>query len=133
MSSPTTYVTTIATVGIPVTDQDRALEFYTETLGMEKRLDVPLPQFGGRWITLAPPGSATTIALVPAHRGVPAGVETGIRLGTPDAAAAHEYLRERGADVGQLLRWDAVPPMFAFRDPDGNGLEITQEDSPPRH
>jgi len=32
-----------------------------------------------------------------------------------------------GIPVGELLRWEGVPPMFAFRDPDGNGLEVTQE------
>ena len=105
-------ITRIATVGIPVTDQDRALGFYTNTLGMEKRLDVPLPQFGGRWITVAPRGSATTLALVPAHEGVPAGVETGVRLASPDAAAAHQRLRDHGVEVGELLRWEGVPPMF---------------------
>jgi sugar/nucleoside kinase (ribokinase family) len=94
---------------------------------MAKQLDVPLPQFNGRWITVAPPGSATTIALIPAHQGVPAGVETGIRLASPDAAAAHRQLQDRGVDVGELLRWDGVPPMFAFHDLDGNGLEIIQE------
>jgi lactoylglutathione lyase len=41
------------------------------TLGMEERLDVPLEQFGGRWITVAPSGSATSIALIPAHDGLP--------------------------------------------------------------
>ena len=128
MNGPQRSVTGIGTVGIPVTDQDRALGFYTETLGMEKRLDVPLPQFGGRWITVAPPGSATTIALIPAYDGVPAGVETGIRLASPNAAAAHQQLGEQGVDVGELLHWEGVPPMFAFRDPDGNGLEITQEE-----
>jgi lactoylglutathione lyase len=128
MDAPRRTITGIATVGIPVTDQDRALRFYTETLGMEKRLDVPLPQFGGRWITVASPASTTTLALIPAHDGVPAGVETGIRLASPDAAAAHQHLRERGADVGELLHWEGVPPMFAFRDPDRNGLEITQEE-----
>jgi lactoylglutathione lyase len=127
MDAPQQLIATIATVGVPVTDQERALGFYTETLGMEKLLDVPLPQFGGRWITVAPNGSGTTIALVPAHEGVPAGVETGIRLGSPDAAAAHHQLQDRGVDVGQLLRWDGVPPMFAFHDPDGNGLKIVQE------
>ena len=120
-------ISTIATIGIPVTDQDRALEFYTETLGMDKQLDVPLPQMGGRWITIAPPDGATTIALLRAHGGVPAGVETGIRLASPDAAAVHHRLRDRGVDVGELLRWEGVPPMFAFRDPDGNGLEIIQQ------
>jgi lactoylglutathione lyase len=122
-------ITAIAAVGIPVTDQDRALRFYTETLGMEKHLDIALPQFGGRWITVGPPGSTTTLALIPAHDGVPAGVETGIRLASPDAAAAHQHLGERGVDVGELLQWEGVPAMFAVRDPDHNGLEITQEES----
>jgi lactoylglutathione lyase len=129
MNAPQRSITGIATVGIPVTDQDRALVFYTEKLGMEKCLDLPLPQFGGRWITVAPPGSTTTLALIPAHHGVPAGVETGIRLASPDAAAAHQCLREWGVDVGELLHWEGVPPMFALRDLDGNGLEITQEES----
>jgi catechol 2,3-dioxygenase-like lactoylglutathione lyase family enzyme len=127
MDMPQKLIATITTVGVPVTDQERALAFYTETLGLKKQLDVPLPQFGGRWITVAPPGSVTTIALVPAHDGVPAGVETGIRLASPDAAAAHQQLQDRGVDVGELLRWHGVPPMFAFHDPDGNGLEIVQE------
>ena len=126
-----TSITAIPAVGIPVTDQDRALEFYTRALGLEKRVDIPLPQFGGRWITVAPPDSATTIALVPAHPGVPAGVETGIRLATPDAAALRQSMRDSGVDVGDLLLWDGVPPMFAFRDPDGNGLEIVQDPGTP--
>jgi lactoylglutathione lyase len=122
-------ITGIAAVGIPVTDQDRALRFYTETLGMEKHLDIALPQFGGRWITVGPPGSTTTLALIPTHDGVPAGVETGIRLASPDAAAAHQHLREQGVEVGELLHWEGAPPMFAVRDPDHNGFEITQEES----
>src|ERR1700737_4502354 len=102
MDIPQPFISAIATVGIPVADQDRALGFYTETLGMESRIDVPLPQFGGRWITVAPRGSGTTLALIPAHEGVPAGVETGIRLASPDAAATQRYLRDRGVDVGEL-------------------------------
>ena len=45
----------IRLVGIPVTDQDRALRFYTETLGFELQMDVPLPQQGSRWIVVADP------------------------------------------------------------------------------
>src|SRR5271154_5702225 len=77
MNTSQPFISAIATIGIPVTNQDRALEFYTETLGMEKQLDVPLPQLGGRWITIAPPGGATAIALLRAHEGVPAGVTPG--------------------------------------------------------
>ncbi len=127
MDVPQMVISAIAAIGIPVTDQDRALEFYSGTLGLEKQLDVPLPQLGSRWITVAPPGSATTIALVRAQDGVPAGIETGVRLTTPDAAAANQRLRECGVDVGELLHWEGVPPMFAFHDPDGNGLEIVQQ------
>jgi hypothetical protein len=54
------------------------------------------------------------------------GVETGIRLGTADAAALHTALQCDGVDVDDLLRWEGVPPMFAFRDLDGNRLEITE-------
>jgi lactoylglutathione lyase len=126
MNETRTSITDVRTVGVPVTDQDRALEFYLDKLGFEKRLDVPIQQFGGRWIEVAPPGAAITIALVPTREGVPAGVETGIRFTTADAAAVHGDLQARGVDVGELLNWPGVPPMFAVHDQDGNGLEITE-------
>jgi catechol 2,3-dioxygenase-like lactoylglutathione lyase family enzyme len=119
-----TPVTGLHTVGIPVTDQDRALAFY-EALGCEARLDVPMGE-GARWIEVAPPGSAVSLALEPAHAGHPAGVETGIRLTTADADEANATLRSRGVDADDVLRWPGVPPMFAFRDQDGNGLEIVE-------
>src|SRR3712207_3067769 len=122
-----TQITAVRTVGVPVRDQDRALDFYVGTLGFEKRMDAPLPQLGGRWLVVAPPGSETTIALVPESERAPAGVETGVRLGTRDAEAAHQRLVAAGVAVGELLRWEGVPPMFALRDPDGNGLEIVQD------
>jgi lactoylglutathione lyase len=123
-------VTGVATVGVPVSDQDRAIEFYVGVLGMEKRLDVPAPA-GGRWIVVAPPGTiGTTLALVAAHDGVPPGVETGIRLTTPDAAAAHARLLAQGVEAGEVLHWPGVPAMFAFRDPDGNGLELIEAAAP---
>jgi catechol 2,3-dioxygenase-like lactoylglutathione lyase family enzyme len=121
-----TAITGIRTIGVPVTDQDRAVEFYVGILGLEKRLDVPAEQLGGRWIEVAPHGSAPTIALVPARPGAGSGVETGIRLTTADAAALRHELVARGVDVDELLRWEGAPPMFSFRDPDGNGLEIVE-------
>jgi lactoylglutathione lyase len=116
----------VLTIGVPVSDQDRALQFYIDRLGFEKRRDVPVPQFGGRWIEVAPVGATVTLALVPARENAPAGVQTGIRLKTGDAAALHAELESRGVEVGELLRWPGVPPMFALRDQDGNGLEIVE-------
>lgn len=121
-----TRITDVMNIGVPVTNQDRALAFYTEKLGFETRRDVPLPQFGGRWIEVAPTGATITLSLVPARDGVPAGIETGIRLAAEDAAAVHAALQDRGVDVGELLRWPGVPAMFAFHDEDGNGLEIVE-------
>jgi catechol 2,3-dioxygenase-like lactoylglutathione lyase family enzyme len=118
-------ITDVRTVGVPVSDQDRAVEFYVGKLGFEIRLDAPLGD-GGRWIELAPPGATTTIALVRARDGIPAGVETGIRFTTADADAEHADLQARGVDSDDVLRWPGVPAMFAFRDQDGNGLEIVQ-------
>ena len=120
-------ITGVRTIGVPVTDQDRALDFYLGRLGFEKRRDAPVEQLGGRWIEVAPPGTTLTIALVPAHEGVPAGVQTGIRFTTADAAITHADLERQGVDVGELLRWPGVPAMFAVRDPDGNGLEIVEQ------
>jgi catechol 2,3-dioxygenase-like lactoylglutathione lyase family enzyme len=119
-----THITGLATVAVPVTDQAQALDFYVGQLGFETRRDVP---FGnGRWIEVAPPGATTTVALVPTREGVPAGVETGIRLTTEDADADHADLLARGVDVDhKVLRMGpGIPPMFYFRDPDGNRLVI---------
>jgi lactoylglutathione lyase len=76
-----TPITDVRTVGVPVSDQDRALACYADELGFETRLDV----------------------------------------------AVHADLQTRGVDVGELLRWPGVPPMFAVRDQDGNGLEIVEQ------
>lgn len=116
----------IRTVGVPVRDQDRALTFYTTVLGFDTRMDVSMAA-GVRWVEVAPPGAGTSIALVLEHDGVPAGVETGIRLTTADAGADHAALLARGVDADEVLLWPGVPPMFAFRDQDGNGLEIVQD------
>src|SRR5450755_1026849 len=115
-------ITDIRTVGVPVSDQYRSLHFYVGKLGFEKRLDVP---FGdGRWLEVAPHGAVTSIALVSATPGAPIGVDTGIRLSTADAEAVHAALLAGGVDTdAEIMRIGAVvPPMFTFRDPDGNRL-----------
>ena len=121
-----THITQVRTVGVPVSDQDRALGFYTGALGFEKRLDVPFGP-GQRWVEVAPPGGGTTIALVPTREGVPTGVDTGIRFTTENAEADHTALQARGVDTDpELIRMGGVPPMFSFRDPDGNRLVIVE-------
>jgi catechol 2,3-dioxygenase-like lactoylglutathione lyase family enzyme len=125
VSTPTIQVQEIHTIGIPVADQDRALAFYTAVLGFTTHLDVPIGP-GRRWIMVGAPHGTATIALVAASPEVPAGVETGIRLTSRDVDADHEALRAAGVDAGDVLRWPGVPPMFAFRDPDGNRLEIIE-------
>jgi catechol 2,3-dioxygenase-like lactoylglutathione lyase family enzyme len=121
-----TRITQLATVAVPVADQERAIGFYAGTLGFEVRMDVPFGD-GQRWIEVAPAGATTTIALPP--RGdSPVGVDTGIRLTTEDADADHADLVARGVDAdAEVMRWGSgVPPMFSFRDPDGNTLYVVQ-------
>jgi len=127
MPQTSTRITQVGTVIVPVADQDRALEFYTGTLGFEKRMDVPMGE-AMRWIEVAPQGAITTIAIVPPREGDPVGVETRIALNTPDIEADHADLKGRGVDVDQDISrmGDGVPPMFWMRDQDGNILLVVE-------
>jgi catechol 2,3-dioxygenase-like lactoylglutathione lyase family enzyme len=121
-----TRVSKIATVVVPVSDQERAIEFYVDTLGFEKRTDIPFGN-GYRWVEVAPGDAVTTIAIVPPPPGKPSGnVETGIGLYTDDIDAYHADLKEGGIDVdAEVSRMgDPVPPLFWFRDPDANTLMV---------
>ncbi len=121
-------VSKLANVIIPVADQDRALQFYTESLGLEKRADVPFGD-GNRWIEVAPSGADTPIAICPPGPNVTAGgKDTGISLLTDDIDAFHGQLKGRGVDVdAEISRFgDAVPPLFWFRDPEGNTLMVVE-------
>jgi catechol 2,3-dioxygenase-like lactoylglutathione lyase family enzyme len=119
-------ITRIGTVLVPVSDQDRAVQFYVDILGFEKRIDGPFGD-GQRWVEVAPPGAATTIALIPGP-GSAAGLE--VSLATRDAAADHAQLLARGVDAdAELIRMGpGVPPMFTFRDPDGNRFRMVERD-----
>jgi catechol 2,3-dioxygenase-like lactoylglutathione lyase family enzyme len=126
VSTTKTRIEKIATVVVPVADVDRAIEFYVDTLGFEKRVDVP---FGGqyRWVEVAPGDAITTIALAPPPQGKPAGDrETGISLYTDDIDELHADLQSRGVDVDpEVSRMGGpVPPLFWFRDPENNTLMV---------
>lgn len=120
-------VARVATVMVPVADQDAAIEFYVEKLGMEKRADVPFGD-GNRWVEVAPAGAETTVALVQPREGEAVGIESRVALETTDIEADHAALRGRGVDVdAEVMRMGGpVPPMFFFRDRDGNSLLIVE-------
>lgn len=122
----TTHISGLATIGIPVADQDLALDFFVGTLGFEKRLEAPFGD-GLRWIEVAPAAATSTVALTPAPDGASRGIDTGVRFTTSDAEADHEYLKARGVDVDpEVMRWPGVPPMFSFRDPERNTFYIVE-------
>ncbi|HZP29113.1 MAG TPA: VOC family protein [Acidimicrobiia bacterium] len=128
MTTTKTHANKIATVVVPVADQDRAIDFYVEKLGFAKRVDVPFGN-GLRWVEVGLGDESTTIALPPPPEGVPAGNrETGISLQTDDVDAFHAELRAAGVDVDpEVSRMgDPVPPMFWLRDPEGNVLMVVQ-------
>jgi catechol 2,3-dioxygenase-like lactoylglutathione lyase family enzyme len=137
-------ISQVATVFVPVANQDKALEFYVEKLGFEKRVDF---QYGDdlRWIEVAPPGSVITLALVPPSEGEGArGDQTYCAWKTKDINAAHESLRNRGVVIDDDIARkgksrpglvsleatiaDPVPAQFFLRDLDGNRFLIVEAD-----
>lgn len=123
-----TGITQVSTVMVPVEDQDRAIEFYLDKLGFEKRADIPFGD-GNRWVEVAPAGAVTTIALVQPREGESTGIETRVAFATGDIDTDHASLRERGVDVDpEVMRMGGpVPPMFFLRDQDGNRLLIVEQ------
>jgi catechol 2,3-dioxygenase-like lactoylglutathione lyase family enzyme len=122
-----TRIAQLGTVIVPVSDQDRAIEFYVGTLGFEKRADIPFGN-GDRWVEVAPVGADTTVALSLPRPGESVGVQTRIGFSTKDVDADHAHLLASGVDVDEevMRMGDPVPPMFFFRDPDGNTAFIVQ-------
>jgi catechol 2,3-dioxygenase-like lactoylglutathione lyase family enzyme len=126
-----------ATAFVPVTDQDRALEFYVRTLGFGRGTDFTYAD-GERWVEVLPPGGGVALSLVRERDGQSAGVEMRLALQTDDVEADHERYREAGVDVDPILRegdpprqWSGailggIPPMFVLRDPDENSFLIVQ-------
>jgi catechol 2,3-dioxygenase-like lactoylglutathione lyase family enzyme len=118
----------VGRVCVTVADTDRAIDFYVDTLGFTKVVDIEMGE-AMRWVEVALPGTVTTIALAPPPQGQEAGgSQTGICLDTSDVDADHAALKAVGVDVDeQVTRWGGpVPPMFWLRDPDGNSLIVVQ-------
>jgi lactoylglutathione lyase len=110
-------------VSVYVNDQDAALEFYVDTLGMEKVWDEPMGP-DARWVQVRPKGAETSIVLVARFGDWTPEKVGGLQpntLWSDDAEAAVEELRANGVEVTQ----DATPQPWGmtevrFKDPDGN-------------
>ena len=128
MPQTATHINQLGRVIIPVSDQDRSLEFYTEKLGFEVRADIPFGE-GDRWLEVAPPGSSAGIAIMPPQPGdTPDNKQTCVAFTTDDLDAAHAELKERGVDVDEPMGGEGpVPRMFFFRDLDRNNLLLVEE------
>jgi lactoylglutathione lyase len=115
-----------ATVGIYVSDQDRALDFYVNTLGFDKRTDEPMGP-GARWIEVAPAGAQTVLVLY-----TPPGLED--RIGTfagvvfecDDIRATHEELRARGVEFSEEPSEQPWGMWAQFKDVDDNEFGLIQ-------
>jgi catechol 2,3-dioxygenase-like lactoylglutathione lyase family enzyme len=129
-------------VVVPVSDVDRAKEFYAERLGFDVDHDTRISD-ESRVVQFTPPGSACSIAIqggdLPGMASMPPGSLQGLQLVTPDIRAAREEIAGRGVEISEIQVYDSdgLRPMregdaldnvgFAFfSDPDGNGWAVQQ-------
>jgi catechol 2,3-dioxygenase-like lactoylglutathione lyase family enzyme len=132
----------IATTQVWVNDQDEALAFYTEKLGMEVRADVTMPEMGDfRWLTVSPPGQEDVTIVLMAVPGAPVfdeetanqireltakGAASGIFLTTDDVRADYETLKSRGVEFTEAPEERPYGIDCGFRDPSGNHFRLSQ-------
>ena len=124
-----------------VTDQDEALAFYTDKLGMELREDVTLPEMGNfRWLSVGVPGQEVSITLmaVPGppvfeeetraqiHALLAKGASGGLFFSVDDCQASYEELRSRGVEFAQAPTEQPYGIDAGFRDPSGNHFRMAQ-------
>ena len=125
-----------------VTDQDEALKFYTEKLGMELREDVTVPELGNfRWLAVGVPGQpdvAITLMAIPGppvfeeetRRQIMAlmakGAASGLFFSTDDCRASYEELSKRGVEFQQEPTQQPYGIDAGFRDPSGNQMRMVQ-------
>lgn len=134
-------VTQVGTVFVPVSDQERALDFYIGRLGFEKRSDFTYDG-GKRWVEVAPRDSPVALALVSPAEGTATPTSAALcALATNDIDSFVARLRREGIDVedvgragstrrgllsGDVTVAEPSPPQCCFRDPDGNRFLLVQ-------
>ena len=132
----------IASAQLWVHDQDEALAFYTEKVGMEIKSDVTMPELGNfRWLTVGPPGQDEVAIVLMAIPGPPVfeaetvaqieavmakGVAATVFLTTEDCRADFEELKGRGVEFVEEPEDRPYGIDAGFRDPSGNHLRLTQ-------
>jgi len=108
---------------VPVSDQDRALRFYVDTLGFDLLSDAEMgPDM--RWLLVSPPGAETAITLVTWFESMPAGSLKGIVLETDDLEGDIATLTEKGVIFEGGLQDAPWGRFTTFNDPDGNGIVL---------
>ncbi len=132
----------IANAHLWVNDQDEALAFYTQKLGMEVRVDVTMPEMGDfRWLTVGPVGQPDVAIVLMAIPGPPVmdaetaeqvrtlmakGFAGTVFLTTEDCRGSHEELRSRGVEFSEPPEERPYGIDCGFRDPSGNSIRLTQ-------
>jgi predicted enzyme related to lactoylglutathione lyase len=132
----------IATTQVWVHDQDEALAFYTQKLGMELRSDVSFPELGDfRWITVSPAGQTDVTIVLMEIPGPPVmdaetadqvrslmakGFAGTVFLATDDCYASYEELKGRGVEFTEAPEERPYGIDSGFRDPSGNSIRLTQ-------
>jgi predicted enzyme related to lactoylglutathione lyase len=116
-------------VQVPVSDVDRAKDFYTEKAGFNADHDHQVSD-DVRFVQLTPAGSTCSIALTSGVHDMQPGSLDGLQLVVKDADAARDELLKRGVEVGAVQEFPWGRFVF-FADPDGNGWSV--QEVPPRN
>jgi catechol 2,3-dioxygenase-like lactoylglutathione lyase family enzyme len=115
-------LTDLAIVSVPVSDQDRALEFYVDVLGLEVIDDSPMgPTM--RWLRVGPRLAQTSLTLVTWFPSMPPGSLKGILFNTDNLDDDVERFRAAGVVVSEVQE-EAWGRYVTFDDPDGNGIIV---------
>jgi catechol 2,3-dioxygenase-like lactoylglutathione lyase family enzyme len=116
-------VTGVQLFSLPVTDPDRARDFYVDVLGLELVRETEMGP-GMRWVQVRPRGAATSITLVTWFDSMPAGSVRGTVLETDDLDADAARLAALGVELEGGVQEAAWGRWVQLSDPDGNGIVL---------